>query len=145
MDELSTFHGGGSRESPARSTLSLVLDSVNSSLSSPIEGCTEFWNFFKNGWLINGLWALVSEKFLVFFMSPGGHEVVTNSESVVLISVNLGILLCFGVEDFLSEHVFFLGSEGEAVFSYVLKEFSADISFVLAEILESKGEGGFAE
>lgn len=70
---------------------------------------------------------------------------MSNGESVSWVGVDFGILSSFLVEDFLSEHVFFLGSEGDTILSNVLEEISVGINTLFAEIFESKGESGFAE
>jgi len=124
----------------------LVLDGVNGSEGSPILGG---WDSFggEDGWLSNGLVSsLESENLFVLLLGPGGHEVGSNGEGVCWVSVDLGEFGNLGVEDFLSEHVFFLGSIGDTVSSDVLEELGGGIDFlVFAEIGESEGEGGFAE
>jgi hypothetical protein len=123
----------------------LVLNWVDGSEGSPVLGG---WDSFggEDGWLSESLVTLESENLFVFILGPGGHEVGTNSEGVCWIGVDLGEFGHLGVEDFLSEHVFFLGSVGDTVFSDVLEELGGGIDlFVFAEIGESEGEGGFAE
>jgi hypothetical protein len=125
----------------------LVLDSVNGSEGSPVLG---LWDSFsgEDGWLSNGgvSWGFESENFFVLIIGPGGHEVGSNGEGVCWVSVDLGVFGGFGVEDFLSEHVFFLGSVGDTVLCDMLEEFVGGINlFILADIFESKGEGSFAE
>jgi len=124
----------------------LVLDWVDSSEGSPILGG---WDSFggENGGLLSRvvLESSETEKFLVFLMGPGGHEVGSDGEGVLWVGVDLGVFSGFGGEDVLSEHVFFLGSVGDTVLSDVLEEVGAGIKFILADIFESKGEGGFAE
>jgi len=124
----------------------LVLDGVDGSEGSPVLGG---WDSFggEDGWLGNGGvgWGLESEEFFVFLIGPGGHEVWSDGEGVLWVGVHLGVFSGFGVEDFLSEHVFFLGSVGDTVGGDVLEEVGAGINVRFADILESKGEGGFAE
>jgi len=124
----------------------LVLDGVNGSEGSPVLGG---WDSFggEDGWLGNGLVSsLESENLFVLLLGPGGHEVGSDGEGVCWVSVDLGEFGNLGVEDFLSEHVFFLGSIGDTVSSDVLEELGGGIDvFVFAEIGESEGEGGFAE
>jgi len=128
----------------------LVLDGVNGSEGSPVLGVWES-DFGENGWLweLSGIirsdggveWGLVSEKFFVLGSGPGGHEVVSNGEGVGGIGVDLGIFNSVGIEDSLSEDVFFLGSVGDTVVSDVLEEIGAWLS----NGFETKGEGGFSE
>ena len=71
---------------------------------------------------------------------------MTNGESVCWVSVHLFIFSILGLEDFLSEHVFFLGSIGDTVGSDVLEEFGGSINgSIFADVVETKGEGSFAE
>jgi len=109
----------------------LVLDWVNSSEGSPV---LSIWDsdLWKDGWLwdlsllvvIEGGvdWSSVSEKLFVLLVGPGGHEVVTNGESVFWVGVDLLEFLGVGDEDGLSEHEFFLGSVGDTVSGDVLEE-----------------------
>jgi len=124
----------------------LVLDWVNSSEGSPVLGG---WDSFggEDGWFsfLNVLWGSVTEKFFVFIMGPGGHEVVTNGESVVLVGVDFLVFGILGGEDFLSEGVFFSSSVGKSVFGNVVEEFNGSVLVFFAEVLEPKGESGFAE
>ena len=124
----------------------MVLDWVNSSEGSPVLGG---WDSFggEDGWFsfLNVLWGLVTEEFLVFFMGPGGHEVVANGEGVVLVGVDLLVFSILGFKDLLSEGIFFSGSVAESVFGNVVKEFGGSINFIVADVFESEGHGGFAE
>ena len=125
--------------------MSLVLDGVNGSEGSPVLGG---WDSFggEDGWLSLGGVSSESENFFVLLSGPGGHEVGSNGEGVCWVSVDLGEFGNLGVEDFLSEHVFFLGSVRDTVGGDVLEELGGGIDgFVFAEIGESEGEGGFAE
>ena len=70
---------------------------------------------------------------------------MSDGEGVVLVGVDLGIFDGVGGEDVLSEGVFFLGSIGDTVLGDVLEEGVADIEVGVADIFESKTEGGFAE
>jgi hypothetical protein len=124
----------------------LVLDGVNSSERSPVLGG---WDSFggEDGWFsfLNVLWGSETEKFLVFIIGPGGHEVVANSEGVVLVGVNFSVFSILSIEDSFSHSVFFRSSVRESVFGNVVKELDGCVLFVLADVLESKGHGGFAE
>jgi hypothetical protein len=126
--------------------LSLVLDCVNSSEGSPVLGG---WDSFggEDGWFsyLNVLWGSETEEFFVFFIGPGGHEVVTNGESVVLVGVDFFVFGSLGSENFLSEGVLFSSSVRESVFGNVVEEVNGGVLVFFAEILESKGESGFAE
>jgi len=119
----------------------LVLDGVNGSEGSPVLGG---WDSFggEDGWLSNGLVSsLESENLFVLLLGPGGHEVGSNGEGVCWVSVDLGEFGNLGVEDFLSEHVFFLGSIGDTVSSDVLEELGGGIDFlVFAEIGAPQGQ-----
>lgn len=72
-------------------------------------------------------------------MSPSGHEVVTDGEGVFWVSVDLSIGLGFLVEEFLSEHVLFLGSVRDTVLGDMLEEYLA------WGIHDTKGGKGFSE
>jgi len=45
-NEFSRFRSGGGGESPARSTLSLIFNVLNSSFGNPIDGSEVFFSFF---------------------------------------------------------------------------------------------------
>jgi hypothetical protein len=124
----------------------LVLDWVDSSERSPVLGGNEVFDW-ENGWFsfLNVLWGSVTEKFLVLVMGPGGHEVVSNGEGVVLVSVDFSVFNSLGIEEGLSEGVFFSSSVGKSVLSNVVKEVDGGVLLFLADVFESKGHGGFAE
>ena len=117
------FNGRSSGESPAGTTLSLVLNWVDCTLGSPVDGRWSISNW-KNSWLWSSivLWSFVSEKFFVLVLGPGGEEVVSNSESVCWVSVDSLVLSIFLEEDLFSELIFSNGSVGKTVLSDVLLE-----------------------
>jgi len=84
LEEVGGLSGEGSREGPAGTALSLILDWVDSTSGSPVDAAVG--GLWKVDWLwlnliksFPKLW-LVSKKFLVFSMGPGGHEVVSDGE-----------------------------------------------------------------
>jgi hypothetical protein len=86
--EVSGLNGGSGGESPAWSTLTLVLDGVNGALGSPVNGVLEDWGIEGGvlGWLSG---SLESEELLVLEVGHGGELVVTNGEWGLL-RVDLG-------------------------------------------------------
>ena len=95
---VSALHGSCGSESPAGSTVALILDSGNGTLRSPVPA---IWGSktFKWGDLLDWEWALLnlesfhlwleSKKLLVFLIRPIGHVVDTDSVT----SGNLVVLL----------------------------------------------------
>jgi len=123
----------------------LVLDWVDGSLRSPVERSWDS-NSLESSFLTDHfLWSFVSEELFVFFLSPGRHEVVPDGESVVLVSVDGLVFSISGSKDFGSEKVFFLGTVGETELSDVVEELGAGVNVFLADVLETKGNGSFAE
>ena len=104
----------------------MVLDWVDGSLSSPVDGGWD-GDGVEDGWhLDHVLWDLGTKELFVLLMGPGGEEVVSNGESVLGVGVDDGVLGILGVEDGLSEFEFFGGGEVESVFGDVLDEFEVD-------------------
>jgi len=101
----------------------LVLDRDDSSFCSPVNG---FWSIrsVEEGWLDLGNveWGSKSEHGFVLLISPCGHEVVSDGESVLWVSVDFDVLGLLGKEDGLSELEFFVGGEVESVLGNVLEE-----------------------
>jgi len=60
--------------------------------------------------------------------------VVSNGESVILVSVDGLVFSISGSEDFLSEKVFFLSTVRETELSDVLKELGVGFNVLLADI-----------
>jgi len=110
----------------------LVLDGVNSTLGSPVDGVSI-------GWLKSDIVSLVltslsgiSEKLLVLSISPGGHEVVADGE-VLLSGVDLVDLSILLGEEAHSELEFLLGSIGDSVFRHVLNESLLELELILGD------------
>ena len=101
--------------------MSLVLDWVDGSLGSPVDGGGEVGGIEDLDGGGGGL-SLVSEESLVFVLGPGGELVVSDGEGVVLVSVDLLVLGVLLVEEGESEGVLLLGSVGDTVFGEVLDE-----------------------
>jgi hypothetical protein len=116
---VGTFHGSGGGESPARSARSLVLNRGDSSGGDPVDGVSVGGGEFLDG--ERGRAGLVSGHSLLFSLSHGGHEVVSDSVGgvrvVVLVDESVRL-----VEDVLAEVVLLDGSEGESVLRDVLHE-----------------------
>jgi len=141
FDEMSTLHGSGGGESPARSTLSLVLNWVNSSLLSPVDcdGLNRLIEFL--GLEFSGVWKS-SHHSLGLILGHGGEHVVSNNEGVFWILVDLVVLSVLLGEDCLSEGVFSLGSIGDAVVGNVVHESGLDSTF---DIRGRAGDSGTSE
>jgi hypothetical protein len=121
LDEMVGLNGWGGRESPAWTALSLVLDGVDGTLGSPVDGGGKvggIQNFVFDGLVLE---SLESEELLVLEVGDGGELVVSNGEWGLL-----GIDLCdFGVllgELSKSEVEFLVGSEWETEGGDVLEE-----------------------
>jgi len=110
-NEVVSLNGGGGREGPAGTALTLVLDGVDGTLGSPVDGVGEVvGGEGDNGGLVNGLGSLVSEESLVLILGPGGELIVSNGEGVLGVGVDLvDLSILLGVESE-SELVLFLSS-----------------------------------
>jgi hypothetical protein len=119
IDEMSTLHGTGDRESPAWSALSLVLDWGNSSGGNPVDLSREI--------VVGGFELLLLVDWFILFdfdtaetlnLICGVIGELVNSQSVGL--SNLGVVRVdhnhFGGELVKSELVFSLGFVGSSVF-----------------------------
>ena len=116
----------------------MVLDGVDGSEGSPVLGGWDSFDW-KGGSLGLVLWhSLESEEFFVLVLGPGGHEVVANGEGVGWVSVDLSVFSGLGLEDLLSEHIFFLGTVGDTVGGDVLEEVGVGVDL-------GTSEGGFKE
>ena len=74
LDLVSTFHGAGRRESPARCTHALRLDSSDSSLGSPVDAVSNIGLVQLGDILLEVIEVedrLESKEFLVLGISPG--------------------------------------------------------------------------
>jgi hypothetical protein len=126
LDEVSTLHSSGGGESPAGTTLSLVLDWVNSTFSSPVNLSG------LNSGLIEGLFLELSfvwnssHHSLGLILSHGGEHVVSNYEGVCWVGVDLVVFSILGSEDLHSEGVFFLGSVVDVEVGNVVHESGFD-------------------
>ena len=135
LDLMMSFNSAGGWESPAWTALSLVLNWVDSSLCSPVDwgwdvdGIEDSWFNFGNV-----SWGSESEHFLVFSISPGRHEVVSNGEGVLWVGVDLIVLSILGHEDSLSEVIFLGGSIWESVFGNVFHELGV-VKWVVFELV----------
>jgi len=128
--------------------LSLVLDGVDSTLGSPVDGSGG--SLWERDDVLLLLDSLESKKSLVLRIGEGGEHVVSNGEGVVWVRVDLLVLLLLLVEDSKSELVLLGGTVGDSVHRDVLDEsllnWGGDDSGVLAHgRLESHVGGGGAE
>jgi hypothetical protein len=94
LEEVGTLKSAGGGESPAGTALSLVLDGVNGTLGSPVDGIGELGVIEDDNVLGVVLLTLEAEELLVLLMSPGGHVVVGDGEGVLsgVDLLDLGIL-----------------------------------------------------
>jgi len=147
LDEVVSLDGGGGREGPAGSALSLVLHGVDGSLGSPVDGVGEVLGV-EDGGLgeLKGGGGLVSEESLVLEVGHGGELVVSDGEGV-LGGVDLLDLLVLLGELLESEVVLLGGSEGESELGDVLDEVLVSLSGdgLLAEVVESEGGESLAK
>jgi len=123
----------------------LVLDSVDGSLGSPVDG--GIVGLGESGDVSDlTLLTSVTHEFLVLECGPGGHEVVSNGE-VGLLSVDLGDLGVLLGEEVESEVVLLFGTEVESVSGDVFNEGLLDLhgDWLLAELGVTEVGGGFAE
>jgi len=128
--------------------LSLVLDGVNGTLGSPVDGVSKV-GVVEHGDVLRGVetgWGLESEELLVLLLSPGGELVVANGEGVSLLGVDLVDLLLLLLEDSHSEVVLLLGSVGFAEGGDVLVEGRFQLHLLLAVgRFDVKEASGFAK
>lgn len=143
-----SLDGGDSREGPAGSALTLVLDGVDGSLGSPVDGSGDGGvEVSDDGVSWELLWSLVSEHSLELSIGPGGELVVSDGEGVGWVGVDSGVLHVLEGVDAKSELVLLFGSEGESVLSHVSDEGlldGRDWGIVLAHVGSEKS-GGSAE
>ena len=128
--------------------MSLVLDWVDGTLGSPVDGVGEVGDIEDLNVLgeVSVSWHLESEELLVLVMSPGGELVVSNGEGVSLLGVDLLDLLVLLGEELHSEGVLLLGSIGLSEGSDVLVEGGLDTDLLLAVmVLDSEESSGFAK
>jgi len=109
VDEVRSLHGGNGGEGPAGTALSLVLDSVDGTLGSPVDlSIKDFGVELLNLSVVHGGW-LSGEDLLVLLMGPGGEFVVTENVRVLL-SVDLVNFFVLDGELLKSEFVLLIGS-----------------------------------
>jgi len=125
LNEMLSLHGGGGRESPAGTTLTLVLDWVNGSLSSPVNGGREVGSGELGDRVVLNSW-LSSKMSLELLLSHGRELVVLDNVEVLWLRVDLlelGISLGELVK---SESVFSISSIGETILGNVLNKLLFD-------------------
>jgi len=137
---VSKLGDGGSSESPARSTLGLVLNGVNSTLGSPVDGLGEV-AVIEVSWFGVGVIDLGTKHLLGLLLSHGGEHVVSESEGVLIVvpEVDLVVLL---LEDRESVHVLLLGTVAEAVSGDMGLESLVELMSVLSLLMETEAEHG---
>lgn len=116
---MSRLHSGNSGESPARSAVTLVLNLLDCSFISPVNGDSlkSLVDLILeiNVWGSLALWSgFLAKKFLVLSISPGGELVVSDGEGISLLSIDLVDLLVSLHELLESELEFFSCSIGVA-------------------------------
>jgi len=148
LEEVSTLDGAGGGESPAGTASSLVLDGVNGTLGSPVDGVGEVGGIELNNVLGLVVLALVAEELLVLVVSPGGHVVVADGEGVLL-GVDLLDLSILDGELLKSELVLLGGTEGDAVLVEMGLEVLLDVGELVVLVavlgLDTSESGGLAE
>ena len=147
-DGMSTLDGASGGEGPAGTASTLVLDWVDGTLGSPVDGVRQVAGIELLEVHVLVLSDLVTEKLLVLLIGPGGELVVAENEAglLVVVLLNLGIL---GGEDLHSELVLLLGGEGETLVIEVSVELGlhwVNLSVVVAELgVGTHESGGFAD
>ena len=112
---MSSFDRSGDSKGPAWATVTLVLDRIDSVMVSPVNRWRDTCGV-KVGWLSVVSWWDGPLQLEVFFISPGGHEIASDGESVLWIWVDDFVFGILGQEYGLSEMEFFVGSKVETVF-----------------------------
>ena len=130
LEEMSTLHGSSGGESPARPTLALVLNWVDSTLVSPVNSIRRAlnWELFDHGLVLLG-WQSVVEP-LELSLGPGGVHVVSQPVGGLLgVSLlNEGVVLSELLE---SELVLLGSSKTESEGGNVLSELSLHEGLIL--------------
>jgi hypothetical protein len=123
---VSELNSAGGTEGPAWTTLSLVLDGVDSTGSSPVDGLGEV-GVIKNLWLLDlgALWHLVTKSSLSLFISQGREHVVGKSERRLLEVGLLDVGILIG-EDLESVVEFLFGTDSKSELLNMVDEFLLD-------------------
>ena len=136
---MCAFNGCNGRESPARSTSQLVLDIIDSSFISPVNGIRgvsgrELHNF----WLVLGdrWWSF--QQSVILCIGPSWELVVSQPVGGLLGVCLLNKLILDG-KLLESESIFFLSSEWKSILSDVSEKFVFD-NGVFLEFLWWEGE-----
>lgn len=148
LEEVGTLNGAGGGESPAGTASGLVLDGVNGTLGSPVDGIGELGVIEDDNVLGLVQLTLVAEDLLVLVVGPGGHEVVADGEGGLL-SVDLLDLSILDGELLKSELVLLGGTVHDAE----LVEMSLELGLEGSELvllvallgLDTSESGGLAE
>jgi hypothetical protein len=130
LEEMGTFKSSGGGESPAWSALSLVLDWVNGSISSPVNGIS-IWDRSLDGDLlqVSSVEVLASSEPLASLtLSHGREHVVSSNPGVLWVGVDVlddGLSLDEKVK---SELVLLVGGVTQSLLGHVCKELSLDVN-----------------
>jgi len=145
LEEVSTLDGADGGEGPAGTASGLVLDWVDGTLGSPVNGVLVGWLELDS---VVGLSNSGTEELLVLSISPGGELVVAKLEGGLL-GVDLVDGLVLGGEELESELVLLLGSVRETVLLHVggegTLEVDETVSLVAVLGLDVGESSGFAE
>ena len=112
--EVSVLDGSSGRESPARTTVSLVLDGVDTTLGSPVPSTVGRGGEVLDV-LLGGLTTGVTEELLELSLGPGGEHVVADGEGVLGVGVELSEGFVLGGKKSKSVFVLLLGGIGDTV------------------------------
>jgi len=144
VEEVSSLNNSNSREGPAGSTVSLVLDLIDGSLLSPVnrggDSSDEFWNFLIIG-LIVGLGALSSSEDGLLGFGHIRELVVSHGEQSVLGVVFVDLSIDSG-EVGKSEFVLLLGAIRLSVSGNVVDESHFSLEWDGSEGSSCKGNNG---
>ena len=142
--EVSVLDGSGGREGPAGTTVSLVLDGVDTTLGSPVSTVGGRGEVLEV--LLGNIATLVAEELLELSLGPGGEHVVADGESVLGVSVDLSESLVLGGKELESVFVLLLGGVRELVLSDVLHESRLKSAELIADlVLDTNERGGVAK
>ena len=139
LDCIQTFCRGSSWESPAWTTLTLVFHRIDCIFCSPVEIVWDSY-FRKNNDFSVCIRNFSCKKSLELSFSPCWELIVSNSESVFEVRIDLSELSIFLLEELEAELEFFLGTERKTVFSHVRNKVIHEKGIVLfgAELFHTK-------
>lgn len=151
---MSILCNSGCSESPAGTTLSLILDGIDTTLLSPVYTTISQIGGIKNSRLLIYFHWRSSEHLSSLFSSHSREHIVTNSERILFTVDSIVFDLSF-LEKSESELVFFFSSKAKSLLSHVPLELLMKLVIlmvhlrklrnVIAEVLEADHGGSLAK